>query len=851
MKNISQLPKINRGLLLLILVGLLAFAGWAGEDPLYEESYLLPPESIQNLLVRDTNTVTLDNLSPDGDHFLIPVNRAYSTLKLMTQRTLRLGMLEICPDVNREWRLSTSGVTGLKIYSLKQKKTWALQVPANAFFSDMVWSPDGDQIAFLAHLPEGSQVWTADIKSGKSKPLSKAFVMATLTGTRSYRSSGTSRMLQWTTRGSVITLLVPENRGPEPKEPSVPATPIIRHTREKATQTSTYPFLLRTPYDKDLLEYYTTAQMAELVPGKRPRTIGEPAMYTSLALSPDGNFVLAEKMTRPFSYIVEYSGFPSELQVMDLEGNVLSTIRKDELQEGSRDSDDDPGADLPRSVSWRPDGKGLSFLWREPKKKKDEDEDKDAAEDTEEQDERMDRLMWLDPPFDLEKAAVLVVGKKRFGDVSYSADGHYAFARISGRGEDGKTGTDIAAFDLTQSPAKKILLLEKIETKDPLKLPGDIITERTSNGVEYALTSDGNGHIYLSGRGYNKEFKPRPFVDRVALAGAVVERVFEGAAEMYERPLVFTDRDLTTMIFSRESATDFPDSWMWAKGQDPIKLTDNKDPYPEFLSSKREYFEFKRRDGMLIYGKISLPPDYEPGTRVPAVFWTYPSEYTSFQEYKKSAYRSRNLNAYPRFSSRNASDIWLSQGYAVVVPDIPIIGKGNTANNNFVAHLVDSMYAAIRKTDELGYVDIDRLGHGGHSYGAFATANILAHSPFFKAGIAGDGAYNRTLTPMTFQRERRVIWEAPNVYLEMSPFFEADHIDTPLLMYHGAADNNTGTFLIQSERFMQALTGLGKNAVLYIYPFESHGPRCLETYMDMWARWLEFFDRYVKGKAKE
>ncbi|MCJ7681891.1 MAG: hypothetical protein MUP70_14265, partial [Candidatus Aminicenantes bacterium] len=517
MKTTTLLRKIHRLPVVLLIIGLLALTGWAEEDTLFEESYLLPPESIQNLLVRDTNSVTLNNLSPDGEHFLIPVTRAYSSLKLMTQRTLRLGMLEICPDVNREWRLSTSGVTGLKIYSLKQKKTWALQVPANAFISDIVWSPDGDQIAFLAHLPEGSQVWTADVKTGKSKPLCKAFVMATLTGTRSYRSSGTSRMLQWTPRDSIITLLVPANRGPEPQEPAIPATPIIRHTRKKATQTSTYPFLLRTPHDKDLLEYYTTAQMAELVPGKRPRTIGEPAMYTSIALSPDGNFVLAEKMTRPFSYIVDYSGFPSELQVMDLEGNVLSTIRKDELQEGSRGPGDGPGADLPRSVSWRPDGKGLSFLWREPKPKKDEDKDKDtdkgmdtakaqdddAAEDTEEPPERLDRLILLEPPFDLEKAVTLVVSKKRFGSVSYSADGQFAFARVSGKGEDCKTGTDVVAFDFTQSPAKKIMLLEKIETSDPLKLPGDIITKSTGNGVENALTSDGNGHIYLSGRGYN------------------------------------------------------------------------------------------------------------------------------------------------------------------------------------------------------------------------------------------------------------------------------------------------------------------------------------------------------------
>ena len=372
-----------------------------------------------------------------------------------------------------------------------------------------------------------------------------------------------------------------------------------------------------------------------------------------------------------------------------------------------------------------------------------------------------------------------------------------------------------------------------------------------SNGIGYALTSEGNSHIYLQSQGYMEDYKPRPFIDRVEITSGEKGRVFKGSSEMYERPLIPLDRDFNQMIISRESKTVFPDSWLWMKDGSLTNLTNNRNPYPEFSNSKRKDFEFTRRDGLKIRGSISLPPDYEKGARVPGVFWTYPREYTSNQDYKRSTYRSVNLNSFTRFSYRNASDIWLSQGYAVVEPDIPIIGSGNSYNNNYVAHLVDSMYAAIRKVDEMGYVDVDRLGHGGHSYGAFATANILSRSPFFKGGIAGDGAYNRTLTPMTFQRERRNIWEAQDVYLEMSPFFQADHMDSPLLMYHGAVDNNTGTFLIQSERYMQLLTGLGKNAVLYIYPFESHGPRCKETYMDMWSRWLGFFDKYVKGEKPD
>ncbi len=830
------------GLLILFSIPVLA-----DKENLYKEDYLLPPDLIQDILDRSSHYDTLDTLSPDKTHFMIPIDAEFSSLELMTQKTYRLAMLEFCPDVNREWRLSTSGTTGLKIFSLEQKKSWMVDLPDNIFISDMTWSPDGEKIAFLAHLAQGSQVWTADVQTGQAKPISKAYAMATLSIRSRFRRSGgpASAMLQWTPQGSVITLLVPIKRGPEPKNSDIPRSPIIRHTREKAAPTETFPFLLRTAHDKEIFRYYTTSQLTELAPGKPPRLLGEPAMYMNIALSPDGKYILAEKLTEPFSYLVSYRSFPQELQVMDLEGKVLSTIRKVPLREDEARRDGrDPMDDLPRDVAWRPDGKGLSFLWRESRTEKDKARDEDREEDRE---ERKDRLMLLSPPFDMGQAQTLITSMKQISQVSYQMEGRYVFARLSGRGEDGKRGTDIAAFDLRESPPRKIVLLKDIETRDPIKVPGDIMTLATSNGVSYALTSSSGEHVYLQGDGYKEDYKPRPFIDRISILAGEKERVFEGSEDMYESPLVVLDDDLSAMIISRESATVFPDSFLWKKDGALTKLTDNKNPFPEFAECKREYFEFTRRDGLKIQGHISLPADYRPGTRVPAIFWTYPREHESFRDYQRAAVRRHNRNEFHHLNKRSESDIWLSQGYAVVVPDIPIIGKDDTYNSNYIAHLVDSMYAAIRKVDELGYVDVDLLGHGGHSYGAFATANILAHTPFFKAGIAGDGAYNRTLTPMTFQSERRFIWEAQDVYIEMSPFFQADHIDTPLLMYHGAEDDNTGTFLIQSERLIQALTGLGKNAVLYIYPFESHGPRCKETYMDMWARWLEFFNTYVKN----
>jgi dipeptidyl aminopeptidase/acylaminoacyl peptidase len=823
---------------------------FADQNDLYKEDYLLPPGAVQDILNRDSHFDVLSNLSPDKNHVMIPVRTDFSSLELMTQKTYRLGMLELCPDVNREWRLSTYGIKGLNIFSIAKKKSWAVQLPEDILISDMVWSPDGKKIAFLAHLRRGSQVWIADVERGIAEALNEAYVMATLTVRRRY-SRGTitspSQMLQWTPKGSVITLLVPAKRGPEPAKDPIPDSPIIRHTREKATPTPTFPFLLRTSYDKELFRYYTTAQLAELDVGKTPRVIGEPAMYMNVSLSPDGRHILAEKLTEPFSHIVSYDSFPRDLVVMDMSGKILSSIRKIPLREvAARRDRNGPLDDLPRDVAWRPDGKGLSFLWRVPKPEKDKNKDEKEEKGRENGLDRKDRLMLLSPPFDLDQAEVLVTSQKEFEEVSYGADGRYAFAKLSGRGEDFERGTDIVAFDMSQTPPRKIVLLKDVEEDDPLKMPGDLLRTISGNGVISALTSSDGGNVYLKGEGYREDFKHRPFIDRIDIESGKKTRIFESSGDMYENPLVPLDNDFRAMILSRESRTVFPDSWLWKKEGAMTRLTSNRNSFPEFAECKREDFVFIRRDGLEIRGRLSLPVGYRPGEKVPAVFWTYPREYESFKEYRRAAFRSHNLNAFLQLSTRNASDIWLSQGYAVVVPDIPIIGKDGAYNNNYIAHLVDSMYAAIRKVDDLEYVDVDRLGHGGHSYGAFATANILARTPFFKAGIAGDGAYNRTLTPMTFQSERRFIWEAQDVYLEMSPFFQADHIDTPLLMYHGAADNNTGTFLIQSERLIQALTGLGKNAVLYIYPFESHGPRCKETYMDMWARWLSFFDTYVK-----
>ena len=791
--------------------------------------YALPDASIQQLFETDKNYTTLDYMSPGGDYFLIPHMTELSTLDLMSRETYRLAELEVRPATDRLWHLDTYGVDGFRFYSLSQRRYIDATLPDGSFASDFTWSPDGSQVAFLAHLPTHTEVWTADAATGRTSSLSSARVLATVGTSARGQGHQPSNMLQWTPDGTVITLLVPEGRGPEPARNPVPSGPRVRRTRDGPTRAPTYPNLLEDAHDEMLFERYTRSQIAELGAGESPKPLGEPGMYQSISLSPDGRHLLATRIERPFSFIVSYGSFPSSTVIVDREGTEVSTLSTSPLREGRTGGfgRGGGGGDEARAFAWRPDGSGLGYLERAPQ----DSDDADAV--------RRDRLMQVSAPFRLEDGSVVAESEDPIRSVSYSLDGRHAFATVSKSGD-----TGLAHWALGSGSLARALVVDFHSTDDPTELPGDLLTGRSANGLTHALVSSNGRSAYVQGDGYKDDFRPRPFIDRIALSNGTATRVFEGATDSFDQPLVPLDADLSRMIVSRESVTDFPDSYLWQDGSWQ-SLTNNVDPFPAVTAASRIDFEFERQDGLLVQGRVSLPIDYVEGTKVPAIFWTYPREYEQADEYESAAIQARNKNAFTHMSWLRWSDIWLSQGYALVYPDIPIIGENY--NDTYIASLVDAMYGAIRGVDALDVIDIDRIGHGGHSYGAFATANILANAPFFKAGIAGDGAYNRSLTPDGFQAERRNIWEAPSTYIEMSPFFKADQINTPLLMYHGGDDNNTGTFPIQSRRMISALTILGKEAVLYEYPYESHTPRAIENKLDMWARFIGWFDEHVKG----
>jgi dipeptidyl aminopeptidase/acylaminoacyl peptidase len=789
-----------------------------------EGGYTLPTAQIQEFLDRDTNHATLSNLSPAGERFLVPLRTELSTLERMGETTYRLAGLEMRPRVDRPWHLDTYGIYGFRIFSLADRAFREVVLPDEAFASDFMWSPDGDRIAFLAHLRHETQVWTADAATGAVAPVSDAHIISSI-GTRPQgQGSRTSDMLQWTPEGTLISLATPPDRGMEPAPPPVPTTPGIRRTRDEPVQTRTLPFLMEDEHDEALFEHYTTSRIVELAEGSESRYIGEPAMYRSISLSPDGRHILATYVERPFSYIVNWTSFPHRTVVIDrATGAELATVAFSPLQDGSDERDEE---EVGRSIEWRPDGAGLAFIR--------------SGEDSAE------HLMLLEAPFDTAAAQVVATSERRIQNVHYDLSGAHALATVSR----GNNGSDLVHFDLTQDDPEARVVTELRTGGDPTELSGSLVTGATSNGLAHAVVSSDGTTVYLEGPGFKADFRPQPFLDAVAIASGDIERIFEGSRDSWDRPLAPLDPDFNRMTVNRESKTDFPDSYLWERGSGlgaMVNLTNNEDPFPELTAAQRIDYSFTRRDGVEVQARISLPTGYQPGEKVPAIFWTYPREYTTAEGYEHAAIRARNHNAFHHVTWLRWSDLWLSQGYAMVYPDIPIIGENY--NDTYMANMVDAMYGAIRATDDLGYVDIERIGHGGHSYGGFATVNFAAHAPFFKAGIAGSGAYNRTLTPAGFQAERRTIWEAPHTYTAISPFFHAHQIETPLLIYHGADDDNTGTWPIQSERLMHALTTLGKDAVLYMYPFESHTPRAIETKLDMWARFLEWFDHYVKDAA--
>lgn len=761
-----------------------------------------PPEVVQIL---EAPPAPFVSVSPDRHWLALAHRKNMPSIEEQSQPMLRLAGRRINPATNG--RFGSSLVTGFSVLEVEGGAEHAIDLPEGDGWSTPDFSPDGAFFAFERATNQGIELWAAEVASAEARML---------VGPRLNGAGG--RACEWLPDSSALLCrLVPDGRGAPPEEPTTPTGPVVQESEGRSAPVRTYQDLLKSPHDAALYEHYAAARLAvvDLASGE-VRPIGSPGVFGSVSVSPSGELILVQRLRKPFSYLVPDRLFARDVEVWGIDGQAVNVVHKIGLGEGIPIGGVYDG---PRGHRWM-DGEDDVLAYTEAL-----DGGNPRAEAA-----HRDRLMALRAPFDGEAEELVRTEFRLMGTTRGAGD----FAFLIEYDRPSRTIRTWKA-DMSSRPFATELLWER-NSEDRYGDPGAPVMNATGDRMVQR-----DGWIYLRGAGASDE-GDRPFLDRMSLETGETERLFHSGPDSYETVVAMLDDEGRRVLTRYESKSEPPNYYLRdLRGDDRRALTRFPNPAPQLAEVSKEFLTYEREDGVQLSGTLYLPPGYDGG-RLPTVLWAYPREYSN-------ARTAGQVRGSPnRFSRIGGSShmFFLTQGYAVFDdPTMPIIG-GDVANDTYVEQLVSSANAAVDLVVSMGVADPDRIGIGGHSYGAFMTANLLAHSDLFQAGIARSGAYNRTLTPFGFQSERRTFWEAPDLYFAMSPFMHADEINEPMLMIHGAADNNSGTFPVQSERMYHAVKGLGGKARLVMLPAESHGYRARESVLHALAEMIEWFDRYVK-----
>ena len=774
-----------------------------------QQPYKKPPQVIVDIL--DAAPLPTASVSPDRSTLLLMEAPAMPTIAEVAAPMLRLAGTRVNPRTNGP--TLPGRITGLVLKRVADGTERRITLPDNPAVAFVAWSPDGRRIAFVQTRETGLELWVADVATGRSRAL---------TGPTLNAAFGTP--CQWLADATrLICRLVTDGRGAAPTPAAVPVGPIIQENAGRAAPVPTFQDLLESAHDEALFDHYVTAQLGIVdAAAGGVRTVGVPAVFDRVSPAPDGRHVLVSRTVRPYSFLVPAALFPKEIEIWDLaaDGRVVHAVARLPLAENIPIRGVRPG---PRSITWRPDVPA-TLVWAEAL----------DGGDPRTRAAKQDKVVTLAAPF-AGQPTELAQLVKRYTGIGWDARGTgllYEYDRD-------RRALRTWILDPGAAPRQ----LWELNTEDRYANPGNPVEVPNAAGASVMLR-DGDW-IYLSGAGASPQ-GDRPFLDRLNLRTLRTERLWRADTLHYESVVALLDGGGRQLLTRRESRTEPPNYFVreTRAGDGRLRsLTAFRDPAPQLAGVTKRLVTYHRQDGIPLSGTLYLPPGYVAGSRLPVVMWAYPTEFASAAAAGQVSATINRFNFY-----RGASHLFfLTQGYAVFDdPKMPILG-GDTANNHYVEQLVASARAAINAVVGLGVADSDRIGVGGHSYGAFMTANLLAHSDLFRAGIARSGAYNRTLTPFGFQSEDRTYWESPEVYTTMSPFMHADRINEPLLMTHGEADNNTGTFPIQSERMYHALKGHGATVRFVLLPSESHGYAARESVLHTLAEMIEWFDRYVKN----
>ncbi|SDB47034.1 Dipeptidyl aminopeptidase/acylaminoacyl peptidase [Flavobacteriaceae bacterium MAR_2010_188] len=797
---------------LLLLSG---FFGFAQVNLEYQD----PPASILELV--NAPLVPSVQIDSKGENVILLYRDAYKSISELSEEELRLAGLRINPKTNIGSRTRFYNNLMMKKTSDKDAKQ-VTGLPANARLSDFSWSPDESKIAFLNTVDNGVEVWLMDVKNSSTKKLTDPIVNA-----------NTGDAIAWfKDNQNLLVKTLPANR----KElidvaSAIPTGPTISISDGSKAQNRTYQDLLQNPNDEfnfEQLSYSTLKKVS--VDGSVTDFMGS-NLYLDVDFSPNGEYLMVSHMKKPFSYLVTYDRFPHETNIYKSNGELVQKINDVALDE-VRPKGFMSTREGKRSMNWRND-KPATIYWAEALDKG--DPEIEVAQ--------RDAVYQLSAPFN-GPPELLFKTINRYSGVSWGNDNTAIVSDYWWNTRNTKT----YIFD-PSNPKKDLKMISDRNYQDVYNDPGNFVTTKNKMG-EYVLEMDGK-NLFLMGDGYSEEGQ-FPFIDKLNTNNLKTERIYKSAyTDKLENLISAIDMEEGKILVRIESQNEYPNYYIRdiEKKEDLSPITAFENPFKSIQEVDKKVITYKRDDGLDLDATLYLPLDYEEGKKYPMVMWAYPRE---FKDKNSASQNTTNPNEfiYPYYGS---PIYWVTRGY-VVLDDaaFPIVGEGEVEpNDSFRKQLVANAKAAIDAVDEMGYIDRKKVAVGGHSYGAFMTANLLSHSDLFAAGIARSGAYNRTLTPFGFQSEERSYWEAPEVYNSMSPFMNADKMKTPLLLIHGVADNNSGTYPLQSERYFNALKGLGATVRLVMLPKESHGYAAKESILHLLWEQDQWLEKYVKNREDE
>ncbi len=772
--------------------------------------YQTPPKGIYDLIMaKPTPGVTFDS---KGQNMLILERSSMPSVEDLAQPELRIAGLRINP--NNFGPSRSSYITNISIKDVKTGAESSITgLPANLKAGNLQWSPDEDKAAFTNTTNKTIDIYVIDIKNKKASKINKAAVNIVL---------GSS--FDWIDNKTLLYTAVNKPLGMAPVKPLAPKGPVVQQNLGKVAASVTYQDLIKTPFDESQFEFYGTSQLVKNTNGIETK-IGVPAIYSNVSVSPDKKYLLIDRIDKPFSYLVTAGDFNSTMMITDMNANPLKTLAK--LPSGElAPRGNDNVLNAPRGFNWL-NNSPATIMWIEPLDGgliKNKVEFHDAA-------------YTLSAPFTATKSELAKTAERMYSVADVATDLYFVT-----EGSRGKHRQKMSKL----SNGKMETLIDR-STDDAYNNLGTPLTEKNKFGRN-SIKLVGGSTLYMTGAGASDK-GDLPFFRSFDINTKETKELWRCAEPYYETVTDVLDFNKMLIITNKQSQDEQPNYYLRDLTKNTATpITKFTDPQPGLRGITKQKITYKRKDGIDLAADLYLPKGYDKAKdgALPVIMWAYPREFKSQSD---AAQLRGSKYTFTRIGWGSIV-FWATQGYAIMDnTEFPIVGEGDKQpNDNFIEQLRWSAEAAINKVAEMGVGDSTRVAVGGHSYGAFMTANLLAHTTLFKAGISRSGAYNRTLTPFGFQNEERTYWQAPEVYNAMSPFSFADKIKTPLLMIHGEADNNPGTFPIQSERLFNAIKGHGGTVRFVQLPFESHGYAAKENILHMLWEQDQWLKKYVKDK---